>query len=274
MEPPFCYLYKQQAKDYMGNVVNEVYTPFPIQGDPKGWDPTEAGVSVSHRDLLPQIRDELIQMVPVSTKPGIILEGPPGVGKSAMLHILAGSFRQNQNWLVVYIPDCSEWLNSTNPRAYFLARVEEGLRGWMNANNLSPEAVPGMLKYVLNPPNKPWKHYGEHDDVDWGSAWIGLCEDTNIFFTLLVIDEVNELVKGSKINDKPFHIAKFDSRLKKGCRLVSGTPLHNYIHTLSAGYSGLYIRSALPFTPSEQKDWLRTVSGRRVAALLPPIFRG
>ena len=49
--------------------------------------------------------------------------------------------------------------------------------------------------------------------------------------------------------------------------LVSGTPLHSYIHTLSAGYMQ-YVCSVSPFSADEQDRWMGTVVGKNVVRVL------
>jgi len=59
----------------------------------------------------------------------VVLSGPPGVGKSALVRVMVGAFRQRSDWLVVYEPNCDEWAkSSTNATGRILDRVADGVR--------------------------------------------------------------------------------------------------------------------------------------------------
>jgi hypothetical protein len=84
---------------------------------------------------------------------------------------------------------------------------------------------------------------------------------TNRFKTIIIFDEVNVLVEATELHEQPFNLAQFDTSLIAGCRLVSGTPLHDYVETLSAGCSSLYVEEVASFDPAEMERGLSTPMG-------------
>jgi hypothetical protein len=141
----------------------------------------------------------------------------------------------------------------------------------INKETKDPQLWPAhseLAKPVPFSPDGTWEFVGDEEIMKQlartrSIAVAKLKGGTNGFRTIIIFDEVNALVEATKLREQPFNLAKFDTSLIVGCRLVSGTPLHDYVETLSAGCSSLYVEEVAPFDP---RRWSGGSPHRRVAS--------
>ena len=238
---------------------------------PKDWYDGEAEAAFAHRDVLPKLVRDLEKAATQRANPGVVLSGPPGVGKSAILRVIAGAFRQRKDWLVVCVADCGLWgCPSVNPQGFFLDRVTEGVLAHAQLNGGSVAGLHhdlGALASQTRP--QTWEHPSMEGqrDTKFQEAVLALKAPSNTK-TLLIFDEVNVLVEKNLLDTPPFTLAVFVHDLASGCRLTSGTPLHAYIEKLAAGYFPWYVTQVTPFNAVELDRWFVTPLGKAVESEL------
>jgi len=161
----------------------------PLPVNPKGFDELQTYehfmLSEQRREILQEVTEFVTQKNLNKQSFGIIPSGPHGVGKSS-IGLLLACYAFVNNYLVIYIPKCGQWLNQDEEEMarYFVKSFLE-----LNADiaaSLSVEKGNNLFSYLQNS-SISWKK-----KINYLLEYFSSQTHTPVFY---IFDEHNELFR-------------------------------------------------------------------------------